>query len=501
MPDTILELQQVEKQFFGVRVLHGISFSLKPGRILGLAGENGAGKSTLMNILGGVFPADAGTMRLDGEVYAPQNPRDALAQGIAFIHQELNLFGNLSIADNIFIHHYPKRFGFPWIDRKEIIQQTQRLLEMTGLAVSPATLVEDLSPGEQQLVEIAKALSIDASVILFDEPTSSLTLQEIQRLFALIERLRSQGIAMIYISHVLNDIMTLCDDIVVLRDGEMVCCGEKNAFTTQSLITAMVGREMDQLFPEHHHKTAEEALLEARSLSHPEIIHDISFSLRCGEILGIAGLMGSGRTELARILFGLDPLAKGSILLQGQELTGKGVKERIAAGLAFLTEDRRSEGLLMDASIYDNIALASLPCLVNTPLSMIPKDTLTQHIASVKEKVLLKCTSLKHQSAKTLSGGNQQKAVLAKWLLQNPLVLIADEPTRGIDVGAKFEIYKIMQQIANDGGSVLFISSEIEELIGMCGRILVMHKGEIQKELNRDEFSQEAILCAALGES
>ena len=500
MPATILEFQQIEKRFFGVRVLRDISFSLQHGRILGLVGENGAGKSTLMNILGGVFPADAGRILFNGNEYTPKSPRDAFSQGIAFIHQELNLFENLSIADTIFIHQYPTRFGLPWIDRAAMYEKTKKLLEMTGLALSPDTLVEELSPGERQLVEIAKALSIAARVILFDEPTTSLTSQEIQRLFALIERLRAQGIAMIYISHALGDVMKLCDDIVVLRDGEMAGTGEKTSFTAQSLISLMVGREMAQLFPERSAVIHDEILLEARSVSYPDIVHDISFTLCRGEILGIAGLMGSGRTELARILFGLDPMRSGTVLLQGRELAGKTVKERIASGLAFLTEDRRSEGLMMEASIYDNIALASLSSLVKTPLSMIPQGALTQNIQTAADRVLLKCSSLEHQTARTLSGGNQQKIVLAKWLLRKPAVLIVDEPTRGIDVGAKYEIYKIMNQITADGGSVLFISSEIEELLGMCDRIMVMNKGEIKKILGRDEFSQEAVLCAALGE-
>ncbi len=496
MDEIILEYRNIEKRFFGVQVLNDVSFTLKKGHILGLVGENGAGKSTLMNILGGVFPPDGGSIRFCGKAYTPKDPSDAFSQGIAFIHQELNLFSNLSVADNIFIHDYPCKRGFPWIDSRKIYDKTINFLDTVNLRVSPDTLVEDLSPGERQLVEIAKALGLDARIVIFDEPTTSLSTQEVERLFTLIERLHSQGISMIYISHVLGDVLQLCDEIVVLRDGEVAGRGEKTGFTLQKIISQMVGGEISQLYPARSSVRSDKVLLEVRSLSHPDIVHNIDFTLNRGEILGLTGLMGSGRTELARMLFGLDVHKQGRILLNGKEITGKSIRSRIKSGLAFLTEDRRSEGILMEASIADNIALASLPSV----LGFVSDERSAENVNKIAETVCLRCESVK-QSAKTLSGGNQQKVVLAKWLVRQPPVLILDEPTRGIDVGAKYEIYKIMDDITANGGGVLFISSEIEELIGMCDRILVMSGGEIVDAMARQEFSREEILRSALGET
>ncbi len=502
MSEAILSFDHIGKKFFNVPVLKDISFSLRPGHITGVVGENGAGKSTLMNILGGVIAADEGLMTLYGEPYTPATPSDAYSNGIAFIHQELNLFSNLSIAENIFIHDFPKRkwLGIPWINGKKMQSDTKALLEAVNLSVFPNALIEDLSAGERQLVEIAKALSIEAKIIIFDEPTTSLSSQEKDKLFDLIDQLRAQGIAMIYISHALDDVMHLCDEIVVLRDGELVKQGAKTTFTAQSIISAMVGRELSQMFPEWEAHIGEEVLLEVDSLSYPEIVHDIRFHLRQGEILGIAGLMGSGRTELARILFGLDPYQEGRIVLSESGITSQSVRNRIKNGLSFLTEDRREEGLLMNASIGDNVALASLPEMASARLGILSPQIVNENVESIAETVRLQSRDIQTQAAKTLSGGNQQKAVLAKWLLRKPVVLILDEPTRGIDVGAKYEIYKTMNEITAQGGGILFISSEIEELIGMCDRILVMRKGEMRRVYDRSEFNQEMILRSALGE-
>ncbi|MBD3266634.1 ATP-binding cassette domain-containing protein, partial [bacterium] len=477
-------------------------FTLQPGHILGLVGENGAGKSTLMNILGGVIPADEGAMQLDGTPYTPQSVSEAYAHGIAFIHQELNLFSNLSIAENIYIHNFPaaKRLGIPWIDNKRLRADTQSLLQTVNLNQSPNTLVEDLSTGERQLVEIAKALGLDARIILFDEPTTSLSTKEKEKLFDLIRSLRVKGISMIYISHALEDVLQLCDDIVVLRDGRLVEQGPRTQFTIQRLISAMVGRELDRIFPTRDSTRSDTILLDVKSLRHPEIVHDIHLRIHQGEILGIAGLMGSGRTELARILFGIDPCTDGEIHLAGRAISACSIQSRIQKGLAFLTEDRREEGLMMDASIQENIALAALPRYAATPVGGLSLPGLKKDIANMAQTVQLQSQNIHKQAVKTLSGGNQQKAVLAKWLLLNPTILILDEPTRGIDVGAKYEIYKTMNAIAAHGGSILFISSEIEELIGMCDRIMVMHKGEIKQTYNREHFHQETILAAALGE-
>jgi ribose transport system ATP-binding protein len=505
MSEPLLQFNRISKSFFGVPVLRDISLTLPRGQVLGLVGENGAGKSTLMNILGGVLPPDAGQMLLDGEAYAPVDPAAAAGRGVGFIHQELNLFTNLSIAENIFIAGFPKRrfAGFSLIDRPAMHRQTKELLAALDLKVAPETLVESLSPGERQLVEIAKALSIEARLIILDEPTTSLTNRETERLFAVIERLRAQGISMIYISHTLEDMLRLCDQIVVLRDGAVVGAGAQAEFTTARLVTLMVGRELEQLFPPRLNTRPdeiqeEEPALEVHALTQPGIVNNISFQLRRGEVLGVAGLMGSGRTELARILFGLDHCVSGEIRAGGLLINNLSPRQRIECGIAFLTEDRRSEGLLMDASIVDNIALASLPRYA--PAAALDLAGLRQAVGKTAEAVRIKSTNLNLQPVRTLSGGNQQKTVFAKWLLREPAVFILDEPTRGIDVGAKHEVYRLINDLAARGAGLLLISSEIEELIGMCDRILVLAQGEIKDCLARPEFDPERILRAALGQ-
>ncbi|MFN0087358.1 MAG: sugar ABC transporter ATP-binding protein [Blastocatellia bacterium] len=491
----LLECSQIGKSYFGVPVLRGVDLSLAAGRVLGVVGENGAGKSTLMNILGGVTQPDAGVMRFDGAAYAPGTPAEATRRGVAFVHQELNLFTNLSIAENLFIPDFPKR-KLLLIDRKQMREKTAELLIAVSLDVSPDTLVESLSPGERQLVEIARALSQNARLIIFDEPTSSLTSRETDRLFSLIERLRARGIAMIYISHVLPDIFRLCDELIVLRDGEAAGRGRKEEFTTERLITLMVGRSLDQLYPSRATAPSGEAVLQAAHLSQPGVIEDINFSLRRGEVLGVAGLMGAGRTELARILFGLVSRARGSVTLNGEDVSAFSARERIGRGLAFLTENRREEGLLMEAAISDNIALAALPEF--TSRLLIEQPRLSEAVNRIGASVRIRGGGRQDQPVRTLSGGNQQKVVLAKWLLRRPAALILDEPTRGVDVGARAEIYRIINQLAAEGAGILLISSEIEELIGLCDRMLVMKGGAITACLDREEFSRERILGAAL---
>jgi ABC-type sugar transport system ATPase subunit len=493
------------KSFFGVEVLHDVGFALRGGRVLGLVGENGSGKSTTMNIIGGVLPMDAGRMTLAGAEYRPRGPREAEAQGIAFIHQELNLFRNLSVAENLFIAGFPKRVaGLPFIDRAKVRVRTQELLAAVDLDIAPNTPVSRLSQGERQLVEIAKALGSNARIIIFDEPTTSLTTRETDRLFDIIGRLRRQGIAVIYISHILGDVMRLCDDIVVLRDGHLVGSAPRAEMTVERMISLMVGRTIDQMFPPRDPPVAIGApVLEVRGVSQRGIVHDIGFSLRAGEVLGISGLMGAGRSELARILFGLDPHESGEVRICGEPVEDLSPAKCMAHGMAFLTEDRRAEGLMMEASIADNIALASLPAFGRTWARFIDRTRLGDEVTRVAAAVRINARDLVGTLVKNLSGGNQQKAVIGRWLLHRPRVFILDEPTRGIDVGAKYEVYKIINQLAADGTGVLFISSEIEELTGMCDRILVMAHGEIRAEFDRaaaghDGFDREAMLRAAM---
>jgi ribose transport system ATP-binding protein len=505
----------IEKSFFGVKVLKGVTFDVGAGRIVGLVGENGAGKSTLMNLLGGVLQPDAGQLQMNGQPYEPRNPNDARAAGIAFVHQELNLFPNLSLAENLHLTAFPllgqgTGLGLPWIDRSALRTRTSELLRQVGLDHPPETLVERLPAGERQLVEIAKALGAKARVLILDEPTTSLSSRECERLFTLMNQLRQQGLALIYISHALGDVLRICDDLVVLRDGERVGGGQTSEFTHARLVSLMVGRQLSQLYPERRpparRETSEKDLpgrrpaLQVSSLTQPGIVRDISFNLAEGEVLGISGLMGAGRSELARILFGLDPCASGEIHLEDQRLDGA-PRSRIQRGLAFLTEDRRQEGLCMEASIADNIALVTLPAHARTPVRWLDFPGLKSAVSRMREAVRLSPKSTDAQAVRTLSGGNQQKVVLGKWLLAEPKVLILDEPTRGIDVGAKFEIYQLIHQLADRGAGVLVISSEIEELMAICDRVLVMRHGEISGEFRRDEFDREKILGAALHSS
>jgi ribose transport system ATP-binding protein len=494
----MLEFREIRKGFFGVPVLRGVSFRVGAGRTVGLVGENGAGKSTLMNILGGNHRPDAGTLLLNGEPYEPRRPRDAATAGIAFIHQELNLFPNLTIAENLFLTTFPRRVGTPLIDRKSMSERASALLGDVDLTAPPETLIEHLSAGERQLVEIAKAIGLDARLIILDEPTTSLTARESERLFELMARLRERGIAMIYISHVLEDVLKLCDDIVVLRDGELVATGPREEFTKERMVSLMVGRTIERFFAERSSEPLPGAVLEVEGISQPGIVRDIHFTLRRGEVLGLAGLMGSGRSELARILFGLDPCERGEVRVNGHTLRKGTPRESIRNRVAFLTEDRRSEGLCLEASIADNLALVTLP--THARIGWIDFAGLRESIGAIRDAVSLTKSAGDTQPVKNLSGGNQQKVVLAKWLLAKPSVFIMDEPTRGIDIGAKTEIYTLINDLVARGAGVLVISSEIEELIGICDRILVLNRGEISDEIARPDFDRERILRAALHE-
>ncbi len=496
MSGALLQLHDIEKSFFGVPVLKGVSLQLASAQTLGLVGENGAGKSTLMNILGGNLHAESGTMTLGDQPYRPTNPRDAVEAGIAFIHQELNLFPNLSIAENLFLTQFPQRFG--WIDQRLTQRRAAELLNKVGLDLSPKLRVERLSAGERQLVEIAKALSRDAKLIILDEPTTSLSSRESEKLFLLLASLKQQGIAMIYISHALGDIQQLCDQVVVLRDGLVVGDGPITEFDTPQLVSLMVGRDMEQLFPVRVRREFTEKRLEAKQLSLSGTLHNVSFDLYAGEVLGISGLMGSGRTELARILFGLDRVESGALKLSGEDITYHSTRQRIARGMAFLTESRRDDGLCMPASIHDNVALVAAPKFASRYGGILNDRDCSESINKIRTAVQLSPKANFRQSVQTLSGGNQQKVVLAKWLLNSPQVFILDEPTRGIDVGAKFEVYRLVNELADSGSALLVISSEMEELMGICDRILVMSQGEIKDQIGYREFDRERILRAAL---
>jgi ribose transport system ATP-binding protein len=503
--NALLSFQAISKSFGGVPVLNRVSFEVGAGRTVGLVGENGAGKSTLMNILGGNVRADAGRMVFDGCPHAPAGPAEAAAAGIAFIHQELNLFSNLTIAENLFLTRFPTTIGIPWIRRRALRRRSAEWLAEVGLAASPDTPVERLSAGERQLVEIAKALSQQPRLLILDEPTTSLSAREAERLFALMGRLRARGLAMVYISHHLGEVLRLCDEVRVLRDGALVGSGPCVEFDADRLITLMIGRSLSQLFPARPAASVPDVMeapaLEVAGLTEPGQVRNITFTVRRREIVGLAGLMGAGRSELARLLFGLDPAQGGRVRVAGTDVTRASVRRRIRHGMAFLTEDRREDGLCLEASIADNLALVALRRHARPPFGALRGSALRASARRFRAAVRLTPSARDDQPVQTLSGGNQQKVVLAKWLLAEPTAMILDEPTRGIDVGAKSEIYELIHQLAEGGAGVLLVSSELEELLGLCDRILVLRRGEIVDEMARAAFDRERILRAALHEA
>jgi ribose transport system ATP-binding protein len=470
----LLQCESLTKSFSGVPVLRGVSLGVEAGRVLGIAGENGAGKSTLMNLIGGVHKPDSGSMLWNGAPYVPSGPLDAERHGISFVHQELNLFPNLSIADNVFL--------LPRIDRRTKATRTRDLLTRVGLDLDPAALVETLPPGDRQLVEIAKALRSEAQMVILDEPTTSLSSREIDRLFAVVRDLRSRGISLLYITHALEHLLGLSDSILVLRDGAVVDSGAVAEFDENRLVTSMVGRPVTQLFPPRDRRSSGQTVLEVRGVSEPGVVENIGFDLAAGEILGVAGQMGSGRTELARILFGLDRASAGTVSLKGVRIERLRPRERIRLGLAYVTESRREDGLFMDATLAENMRIVQ------------PSTT---DVAELVSALRIACSDPDRQPVSQLSGGNQQKVALGKWLAAQPSVLILDEPTRGIDVGAKQEIYAFIARLAAGGMALLVISSEIEELLGLCDRVMVMAKGEVRGMFVPGD-GREAIMRAAL---
>ncbi len=499
MDQPLLEFRQLSKSFFGTRALRDVSLTLPAGCVLGLVGENGAGKSTLMHILSGTLQPDHGEMRLTGHRFAPRNPREAAEAGVAMVHQELNLFANLSIAENLFLTDLPRwRWPLGWIRRRELHRRATELLRRVELDVDPGTPVELLAPGQRQLVEIAKALRFRARVVVFDEPTTSLSQSESERLFRIISGLRDDGVSVIYISHNLGDVQRLSNQVAVLRDGAVQAVGPQAEFTSERMISLMIGRTLDTLYPVRCARPSTEAALEVRGLSQCGVVDNISFVLHRHEVLGLAGLMGSGRTELARMLFGLDSFERGEILVHGRPLVRPRPRRSIARGMAFLTEDRGREGLLREASIEDNLPLVALDRFASR-LGLMRSRAIQHAVRELLIKLSVECRNPR-QVVRTLSGGNQQKIVLGKWLLGDANVLILDEPTRGVDIGSRYEIYQQINSLVDQGVAVLLISSELEELVGLCDRILVMSDGVLRADVLRGDFDRHAMLRTALGE-
>ena len=496
---AILEMQSITKTFPGVKALDDVSLAVEPGEIHALVGENGAGKSTLMKVLSGVYPAGSydGQIVYDGRRAAFSGITDSEKLGIIIIHQELALIPLLSIAENLFLGNEVSTAGV--IDWHETFARTEGLLKKVGLAEAPTTVVEKLGVGKQQLVEIAKALSKDVRLLILDEPTAALQENDSQKLLDLLLDLKAQGITSILISHKLNEVARVADRITVLRDGATVSTMTRDEVSEDRIIRDMVGRDMAHRYPERDRHPGE-VLMEVRGWNvwHPEhadrhIIRDVGFTVRKGEIVGIAGLMGSGRTELAMSLFGRSwgRGVTGEVQMHGQPVDVTTVPAAIRAGLSYVTEDRKALGLILDEPIARNITLANLPGVSKGGVLNTSEE---QHVAERYRRAMNIRTPSVFQRVVNLSGGNQQKVVLSKWLFTDPEVLILDEPTRGIDVGAKFEIYGIMNRLADDGHGVVMISSEMPELLGMCDRIYVMGEGEFRGELTAAEASQERIM-------
>ncbi len=496
MSTYFLEMRNISKSFPGVQALKNVTFRVKKGEVHGLVGENGAGKSTLMNILGGVLQPDSGEILIDGQKVTIRDPHEAQKLGIAFIHQEPTLFPFLSIARNIFISNLPTN-GRGRINFAALYDRSRELLQRVGLEKDPRTLVKDLTLAEKQMVEIAKALSFESKIFVLDEPTSPLTDKEVADLFRIIRELKARGETIIYISHRLNEIFEICDTVTVMRDGEVVDTMPVAQTNRFDLVRKMVGRELSMMFPERKNARRGKIILEIQRLTKEPYFRNVSFSLRAGEILGVFGLVGAGRSELARTIVGDYRRDSGRIFLEGREIFFSHPREAIAHGVGFLTEDRRGEGLAPEMEVYKNISMAVFWHKLCNGLRLDLRQE--KDLAEKYVRELRIITPTIYQLAKNLSGGNQQKVVVAKWLCTNPKVLIVDEPTRGIDVGAKAEIYHIVANLADQGMGILFISSEIEEILGISDRILVMYEGEVTAEIPKEEATQERVMYYATG--
>jgi ribose transport system ATP-binding protein len=497
MTQSLIEIVDISKTYPGVVALDGVSLDVAPGEVVGLVGENGAGKSTLMKILGGVVAPTRGSIIVDGTSYDRLTVRNSMAAGIAFVHQELNLFDNLNVAANIFIGREPRRRGSRWlIAERRMKEMAAPLLEQLGAEFSADTPLARLSLAERQLVEIAKALSLNARLIIMDEPTSSLTVSETERLLKTIRRLRARGVSIIFISHRLSEVQEIADRVVVLRDGKRVAELHGEEIRPDRMIRHMIGRELKTLYRPPRGKPGA-VVLEVKSLRTRHWPgQEVSLSLRRGEIVGLAGLVGSGRTELARTLFGLDKPVAGAIAIDGKQVTIPSPRQAVRQGIYLVPEDRKRSGLVLEFPILDNITLASLPAFSRLGLP----DRSSERAAAQRQKEALEIrTPDVDAEVRTLSGGNQQKVVLGKWLSMAPRLLIFDEPTRGIDVGAKSEIYQLMRNLSDEGVGILMISSDMEEVIGVSDRVAVMHEGRIAGELSRDQVSEPAIMALAVG--
>jgi len=488
-----ITMQGIYKAFGTNQVLTGVDFELKEGEVHALMGENGAGKSTMMNVLTGLHSLEKGKITVDGKETYFKNPKDAEQAGITFIHQELNIWPEMTVLDNMFIGKEPKS-AFGLVDSAKMKRLATEQFAKLDVSFPLDQEAGSCSVGEQQMIEIAKALMTNARVIIMDEPTAALTEREIKKLFEVISSLKKEGVSIVYISHRMEEIFAICDRITVMRDGKTVDTKPIPETNFEEVVKKMVGRELTDRFPQRN-SVPGETVLEVKNLTGKDF-RNVSFSIRSGEIVGVSGLMGAGRTEIMRGIFGLDSLESGEVILNGKKVTIKNANQAVNLGIGFITEDRKDEGLVLDFSIKDNIALPSLN-------SFAPKGLIKEKDEKNFVEMLIKRLTVKTESAETrvgdLSGGNQQKVVIAKWIGISPKVLILDEPTRGVDVGAKREIYQLMNELTDRGVAIIMVSSELPEVLGMSDRILVVHEGKITGELPRESATQENIMTLATG--
>jgi inositol transport system ATP-binding protein len=491
--DGLLAIEGIRKEFPGVLALDDVQLRVRPGTVHALMGENGAGKSTLMKIIAGIYQPDAGEIRLRGELVTLRSPLDALEKGVAMIHQELQLMNWMTVAENIWIRREPKnRLGL--IDHTRMVRETEELFARLNISLDPQAQVSELTVAQKQMVEIARAVSYESSILIMDEPTSALTEREVEHLFAIIRDLKARGIGIVYITHKMNELFEIADEFTVFRDGKYVGTHASKDVTRDDIIRMMVGREITEMFPKIDCPIGD-VILEVKNLTLPGVFHDISFSIRRGEIFGLAGLVGSKRSNVAEALFGVHPATSGEILIDGKPVTIDSPSAAMAHGLAFLTEDRKETGCFLTLNCLENIQSA-LITRRHVKAGFIDQATVTKLAEDMASQLRVKTPSL-HEIVENLSGGNQQKLLIARWLLTKPRILILDEPTRGIDVGAKAEIHRLITGLAAEGVAVLMISSELPEVLGMSDRIMVMHEGHVSGFLDRAEANQVRIMDLA----
>jgi ribose transport system ATP-binding protein len=497
MGEYYLEMMGISKEFTGVKALSDVNFHVKKGEIHALIGENGAGKSTLMKILSGLYKPDTGEIKIDSQRVKFINPQDAISAGVAIIYQELSLVPTLTAVQNVLLGHEISKYSF--INKKQEDTEAGKWLDYVSRGSLPSyhVPVKQFSIAQQQMVDIAKALSYNANIIIMDEPTDSLTDSEIVVLFEIIRKLKEDGMTVVYISHRLEEILEICDSVTVLRDGVFVAEMQTKDIDKSWIIHNMIGRELNNFYPQRTRTTSEEVVLDVKDLC-AQAFQNVSFNLKRGEILGFAGLVGSGRTEVMRVLFGVDRILSGTITLNGQEINFGHPGHAVSAGIGFATEDRKTEGLFLDLDIKTNVSMAAIEKVSKNGFINDSED-----IAMAKKYIndLVIVTPTHKQTCKKLSGGNQQKVVLAKWIANGGQILILDEPTRGIDVGAKYEIYCLMDKLVQSGVSIIMVSSEMPEIIGMADRVVVMHEGKVTGTLGLDQLQEETIMTHASGHS